>query len=70
VQTVNNGDNCVTRTCQHRHGMRVFFIVNDPGSAPVICIEHLGVITIISLTNQIVRASCAPCFNDIRSKVV
>jgi hypothetical protein len=64
VETVNSVE---TRSCPHRVGVKVFYIVNDAASPPVIYIDQsLPGPSVVSLTNQIIRISCQGCFESIR----
>jgi hypothetical protein len=66
VETVDNGDKVEVRVCLHRPWASVSYVVNDPGYPPVLAIEGCTELTIVSLTNQVIRASCPFCFNEIR----
>lgn len=69
MNSVNIGDNVENRTCLHRHWVKVSYIANDPGAAPVLAVEGCAELTIISLTNQVIRVSCPYCFEKIRAEV-
>lgn len=57
------------RTCPHRLQAFVDYLVNDPGSPPVIIVDGVFQTSVLSLTNQVIRVSCPSCFQKIRMSV-
>lgn len=66
METVDIVDNVEVKTCDHRRVTRVSYICNDKNGPPVISVSGAYEMTIISLTNQVIRVSCAFCFERIR----
>ena len=55
-----------TRTCPHRMGAVAEWVNNDGKSPPVIILSGVSQPSVLSLTNQVIRASCPSCFERIR----
>lgn len=60
------GKTVITNTCPHRICAKIQYLSNDGVSPPVLWVENLNGPAAISLTNQTVRVSCGPCFEEIR----
>jgi len=55
------------KTCEHRHGACAEWVNNDGNSPPVIILSGMSQVSVLSLTNQVIRVSCPLCFERIRS---
>ncbi len=73
MKTVDIGDISVKvpeiRSCAHRAEVQVFYVNNDGMTAPVLLVEGCRYQTVITLTNQVIRASCPVCFEKIRQSL-
>lgn len=65
MNSVNSGDKVVTRCCPHVNG-HVSYVSNDGISPPVLLVENLSGVNVVSLTNQIIRISCPACYTKLR----
>lgn len=54
------------RACTHRKSAEFFYISNDGMTPPVICVAGCWEQTILTMTNQVIRASCPLCFELVR----
>lgn len=58
---MDNGDKAKCRCCPHCEIAHVSYVRNDGEGPPVLLIENLPEVSVVTLTNQVIYINCPSC---------